>query len=79
MKVDLEEIKDDGTEAEDPQVQDPVVEVGASSAGESNRVRPRSGQINGGFRRDGNVRLRKMVSLQFDNLTVFGSISCICF
>ncbi|KAI0498757.1 hypothetical protein KFK09_019649 [Dendrobium nobile] len=60
VKVDGEENKDGGAEAEDPQVQDPAVEVGASSGGESSMVRPGSVQINGAFRRDGSVRLRKM-------------------
>ncbi|KAH0455803.1 hypothetical protein IEQ34_015835 [Dendrobium chrysotoxum] len=77
VKVDGEENKDGGAEAEDPQVQDPAVEVGASSGGESNKIRPGSGQINGAFRRDGSVRLRKMVSLKFDNLVVFGRTFCV--
>ncbi|XP_020591835.1 pinin isoform X1 [Phalaenopsis equestris] len=60
VKVDGEESKNDNAEAGDLQVQDTAVEVGASSGGESARLRSGSGQINGGFRRDGNVRLRKM-------------------
>ncbi|PKU85558.1 hypothetical protein MA16_Dca003298 [Dendrobium catenatum] len=60
VKVDGEENKDGGAEAEDPQVQDPAVEVGASSGGESSKVMPGSVQINEAFRRDGSVRLRKM-------------------
>ncbi|PKA49145.1 hypothetical protein AXF42_Ash010830 [Apostasia shenzhenica] len=60
VKVDGGDGKDAASEVQDANIQDSVVEVGASSGGDSNRLRPESNQINGGLRRDGNTRLRKM-------------------
>ncbi|KAK8969277.1 hypothetical protein KSP40_PGU005193 [Platanthera guangdongensis] len=62
VKVDGEEAKVAAAAAqvEDLRVQDSVAEIGASFVAENKRERIGSGQINGGIRRDGNVRLRKM-------------------
>lgn len=61
MKVDGGETKEEESGANDAKENDPAGEVGAASGGDNSKPRAANSQSNGGFRRDGNIRSRRMV------------------
>ena len=61
MKVDGGETKEDESDVNDAKEKDPAGEVGAASSVENSNQMAVNSPSNGGFRRDGNARSRRMV------------------
>ena len=71
MELEDGEVKEDVGAAKDAKEEDPLAEASAAASGERNEQKTSYSQSNGGgFRRDGNSRMRKTVSSKFGVLLV---------